>query len=118
MYEYYMRNLLQDEFDIILWILKIIIAVLWLIDFYFEYIIIHGNHSKKQHIKDWRNTISFWFSFFIGILLIYLFNPWRKMPITIHTRYTLFVFGIIYTINLNWKVFFYLEKIFLLKVVS
>ena len=112
-----MRNLLQYEFDITLWILKILIIILWLIDFFLEYMFTDDHHVQKKYVKYWRNNVSFWFSFFMGLLLIYMFNPWRKMPITIHTRYTLFLFGIIYIINLNWKLFFS-NKFYLLKVSS
>ena len=112
-----MRNLLQYEFDIALWVLKIIIVLLWLIDFFLEYIITDGNHVEKKYIEVLRNKISFWFSCFMGLLLVYIFNPWRKIPITIHTRYTLFLFGIIYIINLNWNLLFS-DKFYLLKVTS
>ena len=117
LYKYYMRYLLQYEFDIALWVLKIIIVLLWLIDFFLEYMLTDGNHIKKKYIEVLRNKISFWFSFFMGLLLVYMFNPWRKIPITIHTRYTLFLFGIIYIINLNWNLLFS-DKFYLLKVTS
>jgi len=115
MYEYYMRNQLQYEFDIVLWIFKIIIILLWLTDFFVEFIFPEDTHIKKIYIREWRNNISFWFSFFMAILLIYMFNPWRKIPLTIHTRYTLFLFGIIYLLSLNWKRFIS-DKFYLLKV--
>ena len=101
-----MRNIIQWEVDVVLWILKIIIIVLWLIDFLLEMDLLSGKKNKMKMVKKWRNIISFWFSFFIGILLIYIFNPWKKIPMTNATKMTLFVFGIIYIINLNWKYHF------------
>lgn len=112
-----MRNLLQYEFDIILLILKIIIAVLWLIDFFLEYIFVENIHINKKNLSNWHISISFWFSFFIGLLIIYMFNPWTNIPITRQTKLSLFTFGILYLLNLNWNMYSSDQR-YILKVAS
>lgn len=69
----------------------------------------HTNNKKElDEFNYWKNRFEFIFKILMSIILILLFNPFRKTPIIInhHTRLLLFVYGIIVLLNVNWGLFF------------
>jgi len=66
-------------------------------------------HSElDEKILYWKARVEFIFVIGMAILLIYLFNPRRKIPITIdnETKIMLTLFGFILIITAKWSLFF------------
>lgn len=66
-------------------------------------------HSElDETILYWKERIEFIFVIGMAILLIYLFNPRRKIPITIdnETKILLTLFGFVLIITAKWSLFF------------
>jgi len=66
-------------------------------------------HSElDETILYWKERVEFIFVIGMAILLIYLFNPRRKIPITIdnETKVLLTLFGFVLIITAKWSLFF------------
>ena len=66
-------------------------------------------HSElDEAILYWKDRVEFIFVVAMALLLIYLFNPRRKIPITIdnETKIILTLFGLILIITAKWSLFF------------
>ena len=66
-------------------------------------------HSElDETILYWKERVEFIFVIGMAILLIYLFNPRRKIPVTIdnETKVLLTLFGFILIITAKWSLFF------------
>ena len=67
-----------------------------------------SNTDLDRTIVFWKDRIDFVFEFLMAILLIYLFYPYRKIPVVLDsdTKYLLFLFGTVLIITANWETFF------------
>jgi len=66
------------------------------------------NSPTDKMIVYWKSRVDFIFTFFMALLLIYLFFPRsnREARVTGETKLLLFLFGIILIITAQWEVFF------------
>jgi len=70
--------------------------------------------SSMLYLSHWQESSEFFFILNIGVILLYVFYPFREKPVLVgsETRLLLFVFGIIIIITNKWDLFFKENKWF------
>jgi len=106
----------MDKYDMyiyLLFALKILFILLAIAHLYMKKTN-QVNSPTDKTIVYWKSRVDFIFTFFMALLLIYLFFPRsnRETRVNGETKLLLFLFGIILVITAEWSDFFHEAKWF------
>ena len=103
----------MNNYDIYIYFIFIFKILFFITALYHIYLKYNGeiNSEVDKNVLYWKNRLDFIFKILIAILLIYLFNPYKKnIVIEGETKILLFLFGIIFIFSADFTTFIHNSK--------